>query len=80
VEEKTGTLGAKTAYRRLAHECHPDTGPGGQPTDERFQQVTEAYRVLTDYYAAAESVRPEDAAAEVATIRLLRWNGETDGA
>jgi len=80
VEEKAGASGAKAAYRRLAHECHPDTGPGGPPTDERFQQVTEAYRVLTDYYAAAESVRPGDAATEVAAIRLLRWNGETDGA
>lgn len=37
----------KKAYRRLARQYHPDVNPD-PATKERFQQITEAYEVLTD--------------------------------
>lgn len=41
----TSSLGEiKNAYRKLAKLYHPDKGPGNE---ERFRQVTEAYKALT---------------------------------
>lgn len=38
----------KRAYRRLARQCHPDVAGGDPAAEERFKQLTEAYRVLSD--------------------------------
>jgi DnaJ-class molecular chaperone len=35
----------KAAYRRLAHQCHPDK-PGGD--EKKFKEINEAYQVLSD--------------------------------
>ena len=38
----------KSAYRRLAMECHPDRHNGCSQQAERFKQINEAYDVLKD--------------------------------
>ncbi|HAN92998.1 MAG TPA: hypothetical protein DCQ33_13095 [Nitrospira sp.] len=38
----------KQAYRRLAKQCHPDHHPGDKQKEARFQEISTAYRVLSD--------------------------------
>jgi molecular chaperone DnaJ len=38
----------KRAYRRLAVQYHPDKNPGDQAAHDQFQQISEAYAVLSD--------------------------------
>jgi molecular chaperone DnaJ len=43
-DEKT----LKTAYRRLAMECHPDRNPGDAAAEAKFKAISQAYDVLKD--------------------------------
>src|SRR5579863_5208254 len=36
------------AYRRLAHGAHPDAHPDDPDASGRFQEITQAYEVLSD--------------------------------
>jgi molecular chaperone DnaJ len=38
----------KRAYRRLAHEHHPDKNAGDKAAEEKFKEINEAYAVLSD--------------------------------
>ena len=38
----------KTAYRRLAHQHHPDKNQGSKDAEDRFKEASEAYSVLSD--------------------------------
>ncbi len=38
----------KTAYRKLAHELHPDKNPDDKKAEEKFKEVTHAYDTLSN--------------------------------
>jgi len=38
----------KSAYRRLAHQHHPDKNQGDREAEERFKEAAEAYAILSD--------------------------------
>jgi molecular chaperone DnaJ len=38
----------KSAYRRLAHQYHPDKNQGDSESEEKFKEAAEAYAVLSD--------------------------------
>ncbi len=38
----------KLAYRRLAKKYHPDRNVGSRHAEEKFKEITEAYKVLSD--------------------------------
>jgi curved DNA-binding protein CbpA len=67
IDRRESFTGIHKAYRQLAKECHPDR-VGGQGT-QRFQEVQEAYEVLSDpgkrkkYDASITRHRPLSTAA-----------------
>src|ERR1700716_4626738 len=38
----------KSAYRRVAHQYHPDKNQGDAGSEEKFKEAAEAYAVLSD--------------------------------
>lgn len=48
VHRNAGEAELKRAYRRLAHEHHPDKNPGNKEAEEKFKEISEAYAVLSD--------------------------------
>jgi molecular chaperone DnaJ len=38
----------KKAYRKLAHEFHPDKNPGDKQSEDKFKEITEAYEILSN--------------------------------
>jgi molecular chaperone DnaJ len=48
VERGANEQEIKSAYRRLAHQYHPDKNQGNHDAEERFKEVSEAYAVLSD--------------------------------
>ena len=48
VHRNAGDAELKRAYRRLAHQHHPDKNPGDKASEDKFKEVNEAYEVLSD--------------------------------
>lgn len=48
VERSADEKMIKSAYRRLAMECHPDRNQGCKDSEARFRQISEAYECLKD--------------------------------
>ena len=38
----------RQSYRKLAKQLHPDTNPGDKAAEERFKQVSAAFRLLSN--------------------------------
>ena len=48
VERSATEKEIKQAYRKLARQYHPDVNPGDRQSEKRFQDINEAYEVLSD--------------------------------
>ncbi len=48
VGRKASADDIRKAYKRLARKHHPDLNPGDKSAEARFQQIQEAYEVLSD--------------------------------
>jgi molecular chaperone DnaJ len=48
VERSADDKAIKSAYRRLAMECHPDRNPGCKVSEEKFKAISQAYDCLKD--------------------------------
>lgn len=48
VERSADDKTIKSAYRRLAMECHPDRNPNCKVSEEKFKAISEAYDCLKD--------------------------------
>lgn len=48
VSRNAGADEIKSAFRRLAKECHPDKNPGNAEAEAKFKSLNEAYQVLSD--------------------------------
>jgi molecular chaperone DnaJ len=48
VERSADGAAIKTAYRKLAHQFHPDKNHGSKEAEEKFKEASEAYEVLSD--------------------------------
>lgn len=52
VSKTATTEEIKRAYRKLAHQCHPDKA--GKEGEARFKEINEAYQILSDEQKRAQ--------------------------
>lgn len=49
----------KKAHQKQALSCHPDKNPDAPDMEKKFDEITKAYKILTDYCIACEHVGVE---------------------
>lgn len=59
VTERASADEIRKAYRKLAKELHPDARPDDKAAEERFKQVTQAFKLLSDPEKRAKFDRGE---------------------
>ena len=64
--------GIRAAYRKLAHQYHPDKNPGDKAAEEKFKELTEAYAVLSDGDKRARYDRFGHGAGGVAQVLVVQ--------
>ena len=69
VSEESDEADIKRAYRKLAFKYHPDRNPGDKFAEDKFKQVTEAYRILSDAGKRAEYNRTRFSSSHTTTAR-----------
>ena len=74
VDKSASERDIKKAYRKLAHQYHPDNNPGDEAAETRFKEVGEANQVLSDAETRREYDQARDAFARGA------WAGGPSGA
>ncbi len=50
----------KKAHRRTAMTCHPDKNPNTPDIEQKFDEMTRAYRILLDYYRASNQAESDE--------------------
>lgn len=68
LSEKATENEIKQAYRKLAKRFHPDSHPGDKECERRFQEISEAYSILSDSekrrkYDSQKQEEPKEQAA-----------------
>lgn len=48
ISETASFIEIKKAYRKLAHQMHPDKNPHDIQANSKFQEINEAYEILYD--------------------------------
>jgi molecular chaperone DnaJ len=48
VQRNASDQDLKSAFRKLAKECHPDKNPGDKAAEQTFKELNEAYEALKD--------------------------------
>ena len=73
VEQSAADRDIKKAYRKLAHQYHPDNNPGDEVSESRFKEIGEANQVLSDPKTRKEYDQAREAFARGA------WAGGPSG-
>jgi DnaJ-class molecular chaperone len=60
IERSASSDDIQKGYRRLAKKLHPDLNPGNKEAEERFKEVSAAYRLLSDADTRAQSLTFEN--------------------
>lgn len=48
VQKTASDADLKSAFRKLAMQCHPDRHPGDKAAETKFKELNEAYQILSD--------------------------------
>lgn len=67
-----GTL--RRAYQKLARRCHPDLRPGDRQAQERYEELSRAFEVLSDPELRRRYDRLRDSAGREAAGWFTRWS------